>query len=159
MPYLIDGNNLLGSWRRCGAEEDRRWEVVVRVAGVCRKRGLKATLVFDGAPFRSGAQVLGGLRLLFPRIGQDADTVIRALVDDSPSPASWTVVTSDKALYSYVRTRGAKVMRAHEWNALDRRPSRSSSGAEEKPDREADVAAWLRRFGQPPGADPGLEEE
>jgi predicted RNA-binding protein with PIN domain len=146
VPYLIDGNNLLGSWGGCGAK-DRRWEVVQRVAGTCRKRGLSATLVFDGAPFRTERQALGALRLCFPRVGQDADTVIRALVDGSPSPSSWTVVTSDKALYSYVRTRGARVMRAHEWNALERKPASSVVDASEKPDRERDVGEWLQRFG------------
>jgi rRNA-processing protein FCF1 len=52
--------------------------------------------------------------------GQTADDVIRALVDAAPSPAEVTIVTSDKPLYSYARTRGARVLRAHEWGQLER---------------------------------------
>jgi len=41
------------------------------------------------------------------------------------------------------------VLRAHEWNAMERRivgrPSSSPSG--EKPDKEDDVEGWLKKFG------------
>jgi hypothetical protein len=40
------------------------------------------------------------------------------------------------------------VLRAHEWNALERaalrRPAEAGS---DKPDREEDIEGWLRRFG------------
>ena len=59
------------------------------------------------------------------------------------------MVTSDKALYSYVKTLGASVLRAHEWNALERRASRVAAASEagEKPERKTDVEGWLKRFG------------
>ena len=150
VPYLIDGNNLLGSWGGPRGEDDRRAEVVRRVASFCRARNVCATLVFDGHPLRPDmeAQNLGGLTLRVPERGSDADSLIQDLVDRSPRPAEWIVVTSDKALYSYVRTRGASVLRAHEWNALERRlTERRTDGSSEKPDREDDVEGWLRRFG------------
>jgi predicted RNA-binding protein with PIN domain len=155
MPYLIDGNNVLGSWRGRGPGRGRE-DVVRRVAAFCRARGARAILVFDGRPLRDDRpeQVLGGLRLLFPREGEEADDVIRRLVDAAPRPADLIVVTSDKALYSYTRTRGARVLRAHEWNALERqpggdRPRRDRGADREKPEREDDVAGWLRAFGVP----------
>jgi predicted RNA-binding protein with PIN domain len=151
VPYVIDGNNLLGSWGGPSGQDDRRAEVVRRVAAFCRARGAKATLVFDGHPLRPDmeAQDLGPLRLRVPPAGQDADTVIREIVDGTPRPAELVVVTSDKALYSYAKTAGAAVLRAHEWNAIERRispPSPSGTGGE-KPDKEDDVEGWLRRFG------------
>jgi len=151
MPYVIDGNNLLGSWGGPKGQDDRRAEVVRRVAAFCRARGAKATLVFDGHPLRPDmeAQDLGPLRLRVPPPGGDADTVIRELIDTAERAADLVVVTSDKALYSYAKTAGASVLRAHEWNALERRlvrPDDASSGGE-KPDREDDVEGWLRRFG------------
>jgi hypothetical protein len=42
------------------------------------------------------------------------------------------------------------VLRAHEWNALERRlvPRGGAAAAGgEKPDREDDVEGWLKRFG------------
>ena len=56
-------------------------------------------------------------------------------------------MTSDKALYSYVKTLGAAVLRAHEWNALERQRRRAAKRRSDKPEREDDVEGWLRRFG------------
>jgi predicted RNA-binding protein with PIN domain len=148
MPYVIDGNNLLGSWG--GRAVSGRSDVLRRVAAFCRSRGSRAVLVFDGRPMRGDlpAQTIGPVELRFPEPGQDADSVIRALVDGSARPADLIVVTSDKALYSYARTRGAAVMRAHEWNRIERSiRGGAASDDGEKPTREDDVAGWLRRFG------------
>jgi predicted RNA-binding protein with PIN domain len=151
MPYLIDGNNLLGSWGGPSREDDRRGEVVRRVSAFCRARNVKATIVFDGHPLRPdmAAQDLGSVRLRVPPQGQDADTVIRELVERAERPAELIVVTSDKALYSYVKTLGASVLRAHEWNQVERRFAGGSGAraSSEKPEREDDVEGWLRTFG------------
>jgi predicted RNA-binding protein with PIN domain len=152
MPYLIDGNNLLGSWGGPGQDDDGRARVVRRVAAFCRARNVKAILVFDGHPLRPdmAAQDLGLVSLRVPPPGQDADSVIRELVERAARPAELIVVTSDKALYSYVRTLGATVLRAHEWNSLERRAlsgPRGASSVSDKPDREDDVEGWLKKFG------------
>lgn len=157
MPYVIDGNNLLGSWgRRPAGAADGRAEVVKRVAAFCRARGARAIVVFDGRPFRSelDRQELGAVSLRFPGEGRDADALVREIVDEAARPGELLVVTSDKALFSYARTRGASVLRAHEWNALAagavpplraaRR--RGAAAPSEKPDRETDVEGWLKRF-------------
>ena len=152
MPYLIDGNNLLGSWGGPRDEDDGRAQVVRRVAAFCRARNVKATVVFDGHPLRPdmASQELGHVSLRVPPQGQDADTVIRELVARAPRPAELIVVTSDKALYSYVKTLGASVLRAHEWNSLERHALSRARGARspsEKPDHESDVEGWLKKFG------------
>lgn len=152
MPYLVDGNNLLGSWGRTGGPGDRRLEVVRRVAAFCRARSARAILVFDGAPFRSDVEApeLGRVSLRFPAPGGDADGVIRRLVADARRPGELIVVSSDKALYSWCRTHGTRVLRAHEWNRLERRLRAGSTEPEgaEKPEREDDVEGWLRIFGE-----------
>jgi len=152
LPYIIDGNNLLGSWGGPAVPGDGRVEVLRRVAAFCRARGARVTLVFDGAPFRPavGAQELGRLSVRFPEAGSNADAVIRELIDRAARPAELTVVSSDKAVYSYARTRGAAALRARDWNALarapERRPARSAEGRAEKPERETDIEGWLERF-------------
>src|SRR5262245_27929087 len=130
--------------------DDRRGEVVARVGEFCRAKRVRATIVFDGHPLRPdmAAQELGPVSLRVPPEGQDADSVIRELVERSPRPHELIVVTSDKALYSYVKTLGARVMRVHEWNAAS---ARRAAGVEnEKPEREDDVEGWLKRFGHKP---------
>jgi len=152
MPYLIDGNNLLGSWGGPRDDDDGRAVVVRRVAAFCRAKNVKATIVFDGHPLRAdmASQELGLLSLRVPPPGGDADTVIRELVERAARPAELIVVTSDKALYSYVKTLGASVLRAHEWNSLERHAparGRGASDGSEKPDHESDVEGWLKKFG------------
>ena len=153
MPYLVDGNNLLGSWGGPRGGDDRRGEVVRRVAEFCRLRGAKATVVFDGHPLRGdmAQQQLGDLTLRVPERGQDADTVIRELIERAARPADLVVVSSDKELYSYAKTLGASALRAHEWNALERQLSQQRGRAEkdEKPEREDDLEGWLKKFGAP----------
>jgi predicted RNA-binding protein with PIN domain len=151
VPYLIDGNNLLGSWGGPAVPGDGRLEVLRRVAAFCRARGARALLVFDGAPFRPDLdeQQLGAVSLRFPPPGRDADSLIREIVDGAARPGELVVVTSDRPLYSYARTRGAQVLRAHEWNALarDAKPRTPRGVARgEKPERETDVEGWLKRF-------------
>jgi len=158
VPYLIDGHNLLGSWGGPAVPGDGRLEVVRRVAAFCRARGARAIVVFDGAPFRSelGDQELGKVALRFPAAGRDADSVIRELIERAARPAELTLVSSDKALYSFARARGAQAWTARDWNAQARgatprgRQARRASGQaqadREKPERETDVEGWLRRF-------------
>jgi predicted RNA-binding protein with PIN domain len=152
VPYLIDGNNLLGSWGGPRGDDDRRAEVVRRVAEFCRMRGARATVVFDGHPLRGdmAQQLLGDVTLRVPERGQDADTVIRELIDRAPRPSDLLVVSSDKELYSYAKTMGASAIRAHEWNALERQLQAQrgrSAEATEKPEREDDLSGWLKKFG------------
>lgn len=151
MPYLIDGNNLLGSWGGPAVPGDGRQEVVRRVAAFCRAQGARAILVFDGAPFRPEleSQQLGAVTIRFPAPGRDADSLIREIVDAAARPAELVVVSSDKPVYSYARTRGARVLRAHEWNALGRSAKprgRAKAPGTDKPERETDVEGWLKRF-------------
>jgi predicted RNA-binding protein with PIN domain len=152
VPYLVDGNNLLGSWGGPRVAGDGRQEVVRRVADFCRAKGARATIVFDGAPFRPelAEQTLGPVTLRFPEPGQDADSLIRALVDAAARPGELVVVSSDKPVYSYARTRGARALRAQEWNALAReaKPRRPRGGATkaDKPEHESDIEGWLKRF-------------
>jgi predicted RNA-binding protein with PIN domain len=153
VPYLIDGNNLLGSWGGPAVPGDGRLEVLRRVAAFCRAKGARAVLVFDGAPFRPGlgGQELGAVSLRFPAEGRDADSLVRELVDAARNPSGLVVVTSDKALSSYARTRGARCLRAHEWNALARGALPRARRAEpkgDKPEQEPDIEGWLKRFGR-----------
>jgi predicted RNA-binding protein with PIN domain len=117
LQLVVDGDNLIGSWKGPQPGDDRRDEVVRRVSAVCERRAATATVVFDRgrAPAprpRVTVQVAGA--------EEEADDLIRAIVDGATAPANLTVVSSDKPLYSYARTRGARILRAHEWSAFER---------------------------------------
>jgi predicted RNA-binding protein with PIN domain len=118
------------------------------VAGFCRRKGVRATIVFDGHPLRPdlATQDIGPVSIRVPEKGEDADSVIRRLVERAQRPAEWIVVTSDKALYSYVKTLGAAVLRTHEWNRIESAARVERDFGSEKPDREEDVEGWLKKF-------------
>ena len=161
MPYLIDGNNLLGSWGGPAVPGDGRVEVVRRVAAFCRAKGARATLVFDGAPFRPE---LGGPGARAPSpCAFRAQGQRRRLADprDRRRRASGRASSSSSPptsrVYSYARTRGARALtRARVERARPRggdaaaerssRRSRSRAEPNEKPERETDVEGWLKHF-------------
>lgn len=151
MPYLVDGNNLWGSYGGPRGLPSGRSAILSRVSSFCRAKGASAVLVFDGAPERENLdeQRFGAVRLRFPRPGEDADTLIRRIVDDAANAGDWIVVTSDKSLYSYCQTRGARVLQAHQWKALARPSAAAEGEAGEKPSAEDDIDGWLERFTKP----------
>lgn len=92
--------------------------MVRRAHIVCEKTGAAAIVVFD--PTRTAVE---GTTLVHVRIAdgpRTADDLIRVAVDTARERGDLTVVSSDKPLYSYARTRGARVLRCHEWAALER---------------------------------------
>lgn len=150
MPYLIDGNNLWGSLGGPSQVREGRAIVLSMVAAFCRAKGASAILLFDGAPERDGEpeQHFGAVTVRYPPRGEDADSVVRRIIDGASNPASFVVVTSDKSLYSYCRTRGARALQAHEWKDLARKAAQPEQPGGEKPLVEDDVEGWLKRFGQ-----------
>jgi len=147
MPYLIDGTTSSArGWPGRAGRRPGRGRTPRR--HLLPGPGARAVLVFDGVPFRPISRDSSSGRLApLPHGGRDADTVIREIVDGASRPAELVVVTSDRPLYSYARTRGAQVLRAHEWNALARAAKPQAPHARgEKPEHETDVEGWLKRF-------------
>jgi predicted RNA-binding protein with PIN domain len=91
---------------------------VRRAQAVCEKTGATAVVVFDPTSVTVDGSPHVSVRVAEKR--RTADEIIRDLVDEAPDPRDLTVVTSDKPLYSYARTRGAQILRCHEWAALER---------------------------------------
>jgi len=139
MPWLVDGDNLLGTWpgrRRSDAERRGLAFELSRFAG---RRGQRLTVIFDGsAP--PGAAPGPGSR--YSGAGVRADDVILGLLRETQDRAGWIVVTSDRSLSDQCRWLGARVERCDRF-----RKRLSSDTAPEKPEREDDPQYWLERFG------------
>ena len=146
MPYLVDGNNLMGraAARGLGGAADRRG-VVAALAALAAWRGGRFTVVFDGAPDAHFARdvALGPVRVEFaaPR---SADDRILARVRAARNPRDLTVVTDDRALAAAARDLGARVAGVNEF--LDRLASGGrAAGGKGDPGR-VDVAFWEDYF-------------
>ncbi|MEJ2717133.1 MAG: NYN domain-containing protein [Deltaproteobacteria bacterium] len=113
MPYLVDGNNVMAQtvgWHRDRAAARKR--LIRDLARFVAIRKVKVRVVFDGSPddeFPEGRKYKSVL-VLYAKQGSDADSRIKGLVDKSTNKRDITVVSSDKALGSYVAGRGAKVL-------------------------------------------------
>src|SRR5499427_9824189 len=148
MPYIVDGNNVMGQTPGWHRDKPRaRLELLKRLAAFARLRGARITVVFDGAPdleFPEGS-AFKGIKILYARKGSSADDRIVELVESSKDPRGITVVTSDRQLGLRVRQRGASVLRSGEF----RRQMESAVHSPKQPLAKSEPAAedlegWLR---------------
>ena len=145
MPYLLDGNNLIGRVRRTARpdEEDRR-ALVAELSDRLRATRARAVLFFDGPGGRASS--LGPLTIREAAPGSGgADEAILAAVAGAKAPGECIVVTSDRGLAARVRDAGGQVSRPEDFFARFGR-----GGGGEVKGREGDrvdVDDWVRWFG------------
>jgi predicted RNA-binding protein with PIN domain len=151
MPYLVDGNNVMG--QRVGWHRDKRRARLLlldELAAFAERRGATVSVVFDGAPddFVADNSLYRGVRVHYAARGSDADARIRSLVEASRERRTLLVVTSDRALADGVRSRGARVLRSGEFRRmLEGQVAGEDAGPPKKEVRPDDTAHWLRYFG------------
>lgn len=145
MPYLLDGNNLIGLVRRTPrpSEEDRA-ALVAEIAGRLRRTRARATLFFDGPAGDRGA-VLGGLTVRTPSAGSADEAILRE-VAASRSAAECVVVTADRQLSRRARELGARVSSPQDFFARFGASAPAQAAPAEPPSTAAEVEEWIRYF-------------
>lgn len=103
MPFLVDGNNVLGADR---LSDDARRALVTRIAAFARARRTRVTLVFDGPEPTSFAKHLGAVSIAFSG-SRSADDVI---AERAANGRGWNVVTSDRGLTARVARREVTIV-------------------------------------------------
>lgn len=134
MPWIVDGDNVLGSRR----DDARKRRLAAAVVALGRRLGRPILLVFDGP--EPGAPYPG--EVVWSGAGARADDVIRSRVVGSTDPKGWTVVTDDRPLGDRCRTAGARVLRC----AVFRREIDEPSSGGEKPEDRDDLEYWTSIF-------------
>jgi predicted RNA-binding protein with PIN domain len=144
MPYLVDGNNLIGSAGRGRASEDDRAALVRELAERLRRTRARILVFFDG----SGESLsLGSLSVRFAGAATADDAIVRELAR-SREPRETTVVTADRDLARRARDAGARASTPREfWSRFGseggaKKPAPSKSSAEPR----VDVEEWTRFF-------------
>lgn len=151
MPYLIDGHNLIPKIGLRLDSPDDEMELVTLLQEFSRLRRQPVEVYFDGAPAaRAGTRKLGALRAHFIRLGQTADSAIRARLRGMEKAAkNWTVVSSDREVQEAARRSQAQFISCEEFVKLLRTTIQSApkkvSG--DAPLSEKEVEEWLRIFG------------
>jgi hypothetical protein len=143
VPYLLDGNNLIGRVRRTArpSPEDRA-ALVAEIAGRLRQTRAKATIFFDG-PAGERASSLGSLSVRVPSGGSADDAIVRE-IERAAAPGEAVVVTADRGLASRCRDAGAKVCSPDDFFARFGATGPAPGGREAA--GKVDVEDWMKYF-------------
>jgi len=152
MPYLIDGNNLIGAIRVVDIRDSSAREKMTRMlAAYQRAKRNSVTVVYDGPPPGGVRPVshIGGLTVIYAGPESDADSRIRTILENCSDPASYIVVSSDRQVYSHARWIGAQAMRVMAFNDdLSATLERAGRNAKEFDSlSEDEVTEWIRYLG------------
>ena len=141
MPYLVDGNNLIGRERRARASDDDRSALVREISDRLRRTRARVLVFFDGA----GETVsLGSLSVRFSGAVTADDAIVRELAR-SRTPREETVVTADRGLAQRARDGGARVLTPDAfWSRFGGSGDPGKPGSSDEP--RVDVEEWARFF-------------
>lgn len=148
MPYVIDGNNLIGHSPGLKVRDDRsKKELVRRLSAFHRGRGAQILVVFDGeaGELVPDGLTLGGVKITYSGRYSDADSKIKSIVSRSKNPKELIVVSSDNELYNFVRAHGARAMKSHEFN--QKLNEVLSEKADETKPEITNLSEWYKYFG------------
>jgi uncharacterized protein len=161
MNLLIDGHNLIGQIPTISlADPDDEAKLVMLLRShAVRRRGRQVVVVFDHGVYGHPQQLSGyGVVCHFARSPQDADAQLIQRIQAIARPREWALVTSDRAVARAAADRGIKVIDSRTFAAqLAPAPRKGGAlGAEKREVRmsEAELAEWMRLFGEEPDAAP-----
>ena len=105
---LIDGYNLIAKMEGMkGTLEDLRKRLISLLRDYKYRKHHHITVVFDGEKGgfqEEGYECVGGITIIFSRLGEKADDVIKRMT--SSHNVEYTVITSDKEIASFAESMG-----------------------------------------------------
>ena len=148
MPYLIDGNNLLGVvlHRRRGDPETRS-RLVSSLSRFARTKGCRILLFFDGPKAYDLFPLASDLELFFSQ-EREADELILETLESSRNWGETLLVSADRELINYARGRKVSVLSPRSFFDQLLRFERGAlvDAKPEPPLSERDLLQWQRLF-------------
>jgi predicted RNA-binding protein with PIN domain len=150
MPYLIDGHNLIPKVGLRLDSPNDELELARLLQDFARIKHQQVEVYFDGAPpGLAGTRSLGGIKMHFIRVGQTADSAIRARLNKMGKTArNWIVVSSDREVQSSARIVQAESISSEAFAKLIEKTARSAPPANTDKGKlsSAEVDEWLKIF-------------
>ncbi len=119
MPYLIDGNNLIGTLPDLGLRDpESRHELINRLLAFQRIHKTRIFLVFDGPPDDSIPKTIFQrplFQVCFPEPGKNADNIIKKLISKETDTRQFFVVSSDREIKTFAGKKGARAVNSREF--------------------------------------------
>ena len=118
---LVDGYNLILRMEKISSRDenalrDARNRLLGKLSGYAAGRKTRVTVIFDGRQEINDEQTkVAGVRIIFSKPPDIADSVIKRMVDNSDQPRNITVVTSDNGLAYAIKSQGANHMSIEEF--------------------------------------------
>jgi uncharacterized protein len=158
MHIIVDGYNLIrqsDTFRQSERKslEEGRNALIRSLAAYRQLRGHRITVVFDGWMGGSPTEerdLAGGLEIIYSRLGEKADEVIKRLL--AKGDEEILVVTSDREIAVFATRRGKTAIASAEFDALLARSTAGSSakdtpGAEMTDGEDEDDRTGMKRKG------------
>jgi len=147
MRIIVDGYNLIRlsgfrQYERISLEEGRK-ALIRSLAAYRKKRGHSITVVFDGWLGGSPNEERDceeGLEIIYSRIGEKADEVIKRLAARGEEEV--TIVTSDREIATYAAHRGKSVVSSATFEALLEGTASAPANAESNLPFSAQSSKW-----------------
>lgn len=155
MPYIIDGNNLIGCSPDISLEDkNSRSEIIAIVKKYQKKKKSKVIVVFDGEPdtFSNEENPTEKIVVKYPPIGESADDEIKRILEGYTYFRDVVLVTSDRELKDVAKKKGAKVINSIEFYYELKRVYRATGRIEMKQKRidnelsDGEVDQWMKIF-------------
>jgi predicted RNA-binding protein with PIN domain len=118
MPYLIDGNNLMGHlFPHSFREKQSKYNLIYDLLIFQRRKKTRVSVVFDGAA-EPGLEKFQKkeFSIIHPPLGQKADGIIKEIISRETDLRRFFVVSSDREIKSFARSKGAKALSSKEFN-------------------------------------------
>lgn len=150
MPYLIDGHNLIPKVGLRLDSPNDELELARILQEFARIKRQPVEVYFDGAPpGQAGTRSLGTIKMHFIRVGQTADSAIRARLNKMGKAAkNWIVVSSDREVQSSARVVQAESISSEVFAKLVEKSIHSAppTNTEKAKLSSAEVDEWLKIF-------------
>lgn len=128
MAFLIDGNNLIGQIPALNIKDPTsRNRLIFRLLIFQKVKKTRIILVFDGPPDLTLSENTFQeipFSVHYPTFDEDADTVIKDIISKQTDLRQFHVVSSDREIQMYARTKGAKSLNCANFNQMLKRTMR-----------------------------------
>jgi predicted RNA-binding protein with PIN domain len=155
MPYVIDGNNLIGCAPDFSlGDPEARNKMVSIIKKFQESKNTKVTVVFDGEPQGSERHnpINSKLTVVYPRYGLSADDEIKRILENYQHVRETVLVTTDRELKTFAKDMGVRTVNSIEFYYTLKKTSASHGKKEETLKRvntrvsQTEVEQWLKIF-------------